>query len=245
MEIRIRSDVRALIAGETTGRPRALVSYALLSGRCGRWIRPIRIRPIDRPVAAVAGPPALAETTDLIAPDGRPEKSAMFEYAIRQLLLHPHDTHWLQNLLTSMTIVEGAFSDRGGSDKTFTQLAGLKILVDSQADEASGCSAQWAQIKVILDAGIPQVDARNTPWTALTAPQRDVLARMFVAMRKQIQAAFGILGMGSAHAAPDFDAPVYYAELLAPRIYMAVRTRHCYCYRRTAMGDHTCLADLM
>lgn len=34
---------------------------------------------------------------------------------------------------------------------------------------------------------------------------------MFVAMRKQVQAAFGILGMGSAHAAPDFDAPVYYS----------------------------------
>lgn len=117
----------------------------------------------------------------------------------------------LQNLLTSMTIVEGAFSDKGGSDKTFTQLAGLKSLVDSQAGESSGCSAQWAQIKVIIDTGIPQVDARNTPWTALTAPQRDVLARMFVAMRKQIQAAFGILGMGSAHAAPDFDAPVYYS----------------------------------
>lgn len=74
----------------------------------------------------------------------------------------------LQNLLTSMTIVEGAFSDKGGSDKTFTQLAGLKTLVDSQAGETSGCAAQWAQIKVILDAGIPQVDARNTPWTALT-----------------------------------------------------------------------------
>lgn len=117
----------------------------------------------------------------------------------------------LQNLLSSMAIVEGAFSDKGGSDTTFAQLVGLKTLVDSQAGEVCACSAQWAQIKVILDIGIPQVDVRNVPWTALTAPQRDVLARMFVAMRKEVQAAFGILGIGSANAAPDFDAPVYYS----------------------------------
>jgi hypothetical protein len=118
----------------------------------------------------------------------------------------------LQNLLSSMAIIEGAFSNaRGGSDTVFAQLAGLQTLVDGQSGQTSASSAQWAQIKLILDTGIPQADVRNVQWTPLTAPQRDVLARMFVAIRREISAAFGLLGMGSAQAAPDFDAPVYYS----------------------------------
>lgn len=118
----------------------------------------------------------------------------------------------LQNLLSSMAIIEGAFSNvRGGSDTTFAQLIGLQTLVNDHAGQKDDCSAQWAKIKTILDVGIPQVDVRNVQWTPLTAPQRDVLARMFVAIRKEISVALGLLGMGSAHAAPDFDAPVYYS----------------------------------
>jgi [ribosomal protein S5]-alanine N-acetyltransferase len=44
--------------------------------------------------AAVAGGTAFAELTGLEAPEGWPEKSAMFEYAISQLLLHPQDAEW-------------------------------------------------------------------------------------------------------------------------------------------------------
>ncbi len=118
----------------------------------------------------------------------------------------------LQNLLSSMAIIEGTFSNaRGGSDTAFAQLGGLQTLVDGQVGQTSTCAAQWAQVKVILDTGIPQADVRNVQWTPLTAPQRDILARMFVAIRKEVSTAFGALGMGSAQAAPDFDAPVYYA----------------------------------
>lgn len=118
----------------------------------------------------------------------------------------------LQNVLTSIVITEGTFSNtKAGSDTAFVQLAGVQTLVHDQASQTSACSAQWTQIKRILDTGIPQADVRNVQWTPLTAPQRDVLSRMFVKMRSHIQAAFGILGMGSAQAAPDFDAPVYYS----------------------------------
>ena len=118
----------------------------------------------------------------------------------------------LQNLLSSMGIIEGAFSNtKSGSDTTFAQLDGMTNLVNGQLGQASVCSAQWSQIKVILDAGTPQASVSNVQWTPLTAPQRDILARMFVAIRKEISAAFGALGMGSAQAAPDFDAPVYYS----------------------------------
>lgn len=118
----------------------------------------------------------------------------------------------LQNLLSSMGIVEGTFSNtKSGSDTATAQLGGMKSLVDGQAGQTSACSARWAQIKKILDAGIPQAALVNAAWTPLTAPQRDVLARMFVAIRREVSAAFGVLGMGSAQAAPDFDAPVFYS----------------------------------
>ena len=118
----------------------------------------------------------------------------------------------LQNLLSSMGIIEGAFSNgKSGSDIVFAQLAGMQSLVNTQAGQPGPCGAQWAQIKVILDAGVPQANVSNVQWTPLTAPQRDILARMCVAMRKQVSDGFGVLGMGSAQAAPDFDAPVYYS----------------------------------
>lgn len=118
----------------------------------------------------------------------------------------------LQNLLSSMGIVEGTFSNtKTGSDTASAQLGGMKTLVDGQAGQTSVCSTHWAQVKKILDTGIPQAAVANAAWTPLTAPQRDVLARMFVAMRREVSAAFGALGMGSAQAAPDFDAPVYYS----------------------------------
>jgi len=93
----------------------------------------------------------------------------------------------------------------------FAQLAGLQTLVNDQVGKTSVCAAQWDQIKVILDSGIPQADVRNVTWTPLTAPQRDILARMLVAIRREITAAFGAMGMGSAQTAPDFDAPIYYS----------------------------------
>lgn len=118
----------------------------------------------------------------------------------------------LQNLLSSMAIIEGTFSNvRGGSDTASAQLGGMQTLVDSQVGRTSTCAAQWAQVKVILDTGVPLADVRNVQWTPLTAPQRDILARMLVAIRREVSTAFGALGMGSAQAAPDFDAPVYYA----------------------------------
>lgn len=118
----------------------------------------------------------------------------------------------LQNLLSSMGIVEGAFTNtKSGSDTAFAQLGGMKTLVDAQAGQTSVCGGQWTKIKTVLDTGIPQASVTNAAWTPLTAPQRDVLARMFVAIRREVSAAFGALGMGSAQAAPDFDAPVFYS----------------------------------
>jgi hypothetical protein len=122
------------------------------------------------------------------------------------------ETLRLQNLMSSAGIIEGMFSNSSkGSDIVFAQLAGLQALVNDQVGKPSVCAAQWDQIKVILDRGIPEAGVLDVTWTPLTAPQRDILARMLVAIRREITTAFGALGMGSAQTAPDFDAPTYYS----------------------------------
>lgn len=118
----------------------------------------------------------------------------------------------LQNVGSSLALVEGAFTDsKGGAETAFAQLAGLKNVVDDQAAAGGVCAAQWAKIKECLDYGIPTANVPNAKWTALTPEQRDVLAKLIAAVRTQVSLAFDALGMGSGQAAPDFDAPIYYS----------------------------------
>lgn len=118
----------------------------------------------------------------------------------------------LQNVGSSLALIEGAFTDsKGGAETTFAQLAGLKNVVDDQASVGGACADQWSKIKKILDYGIPKAAVPKAKWTALTPEQRDVLAKMITAIRTQVSASFDVLGMGSGQAAPDFDAPIYYS----------------------------------
>ena len=118
----------------------------------------------------------------------------------------------LQNLGSSLALVEGAFTDaKGGAESAFAQLAGLKNIIDEQAAAGGACAEQWTNIKKMLDYGIPKAAVPNAKWTALTPEQRDVLAKMIAAVRKEMSAAFDALGMGSGQASPDFDAPIFYS----------------------------------
>ena len=87
----------------------------------------------------------------------------------------------------------------------------MQHLVDRQADQGGVCSVQWHNIKDILDKKIPLAKVKNVEWTALDPVQCDILGQMFTAIRREISDAFGALGMGSAQAASDFDAPVFYS----------------------------------
>lgn len=118
----------------------------------------------------------------------------------------------LQNIITSIEIIEDAFSNaKSGSDTTSAQLEGMTVIVNGQVALEGKCSAQWWKIKQILDSGIHKAAVRNVKWTPLIPQQRDVLEEMFIAIRKEVAAAFGALGMGSDRATPNFDAPVYYS----------------------------------
>lgn len=118
----------------------------------------------------------------------------------------------LENVGMSLALLEGAFTDpKGGAKTTFTELSGLKRIVDDQVSTGGICAAQWEKIKSCLDYGIQQANVQDVTFSAPTPQQRDVLARMIGAVRTQLSLAFDVLGMGSSRAAPDFDAPVYYS----------------------------------
>lgn len=118
----------------------------------------------------------------------------------------------LQNVVSSIALIEGAFTDsKGGAEITFAQLAGLKIVLERQLAEGGVCTEQWTQIQSYIHYGIDQANVPNRKYAALNPEQRDVLGRMIAAVRAQVTEAFDELGMGSRPAAPDFDAPTYYS----------------------------------
>lgn len=118
----------------------------------------------------------------------------------------------LQNLGSSLAIIEGSYTDsKGGAETTFAQLSGLQTLADEQAEAGGACAGQWAEIKECLDDAIPRAGVKNLKFTALTPVQLDVLTRMVAAIRAQAAEALDVLGMGSGQAAPNFDAPFYYS----------------------------------
>lgn len=122
------------------------------------------------------------------------------------------DISRLQNLLTSMSIVQATFNDtKTGSDRALKQLESMQRLVDSQLGHQSPCHQQWLKIKRILDVEIPKACLEDRQWIPLDATQRDVLLQMLTMLRKEVFAALGVLGVGAKQASADFDAPVFYS----------------------------------
>lgn len=118
----------------------------------------------------------------------------------------------LQNVVSSLALVEGAFTDsKSGAQIAYAQLHGLQNIVDEQVQADGLCGVQWGAIKKCLDYGVSQADVPDEKWKALTPEQRDVLAKMIGAVRQHVLSAFNVLGLGSGQAAPDFDAPIYYS----------------------------------
>lgn len=132
----------------------------------------------------------------------------------------------LQNVGSSLALVESAFTEKGGAQTTFAQLTGLQELVNEQAAIGGACASQWKEIKRFLDYGIPKADVPDAKWIALTPGQRDVLGRMFAMIRTQVAAAFDALGMGSGQASPDFDAPIYYSLQELCNYFLPSRIQH-------------------
>lgn len=125
-----------------------------------------------------------------------------------------HDTARLQVIQSTISIIEQLYDDEKNSEQpSERQLSSMRQLLSKQATAGSPCQKQWAAMLELVDSAYEAAQLKSDPrgWSLLTPTQKDILSNLFQELRTQISDAFDILGIGSAEAAPDFDAPVYYS----------------------------------
>lgn len=140
------------------------------------------------------------------------------------------DVMRLENMTTTIGIVEGDFSAKNAQQPALRQLQGLRGMVSAQAgDVTSPVQALWKDISdaVVnaLDVQLATDPLQDTQWQALSVLQRDVLQRLFETLRALAGQALDGLGMGSAVVSPDFDAPVYYSLKALCDLFLPERVR--------------------
>lgn len=123
------------------------------------------------------------------------------------------DVTRLQVVQSAMSVIEQLYADPKNSEQPVQrQLSSMRQVVADQARADGPCGNQWREMLVLLDQAEQSAQLSANPrWSLLTSVQKDILSELFRGLRAQISEAFGVLGMGSAEAAPDFDAPVYYS----------------------------------
>jgi hypothetical protein len=123
------------------------------------------------------------------------------------------DVARLQVVQSAISVTELLFNDGKNSENpTERQISSMREVVAEQAGLEGPCQVQWAEMLELIDQALSDADLSTDPrWSLLTAQQKDVIVALFRELNRLISSAFGSLGMGSAEAAPDFDAPVYYS----------------------------------
>lgn len=122
------------------------------------------------------------------------------------------DVTKLQVIQSAMTVIEQLFGNGNNSEQpTARQLRSMWEVVAEQAGIDGPCQPQWAEMLRLIDQAGKRAQLSTEKWSLLTAKQKSILSELFHELRTQVSDAFGVLGMGSAEAAPDFDAPVHYS----------------------------------
>ena len=119
----------------------------------------------------------------------------------------------LENVQNTISIVEHLMpSATDAEGPVYRQLAELQTLVEFQARQESPVEAQWKAMAAAIGPALVKSGIENkTKWAQLTPKHREVLGILISTVREQLLDAFNTLGLGSAEAAPDFDAPAYYS----------------------------------
>lgn len=117
----------------------------------------------------------------------------------------------LQIVEDTILSIEQLYLDKNGQEPTHQQLSSLQHVVAEQSQTAGPCQAQWQEMLTLTATAIMDAQVTAVKWERLTPKHKDILGQLFIALRNQVSEAFGALGMGSAEAAPNFDAPVYYS----------------------------------
>ena len=122
------------------------------------------------------------------------------------------DVSRLQVVQSAISVIEQLYNDPKNSEQPAQrQLSSMRDVVASQATVDGPCQPHWAAMLTQIDQAQQTAKLSSDRWSLLTAGQKDTLSELFGGLRDQISEAFGSIGMGSAEAAPDFDAPVYYS----------------------------------
>lgn len=117
----------------------------------------------------------------------------------------------LQAVEDTITTIENLYLDKNAEEPTLRQLESMFNLMKKQAKIDGPCQAQWNEMVRLTGSAAQEANIKNVSWSRLSAEQRDILSQLSISLRTKISEALGKLGRGSAEAAPDFDAPVYYS----------------------------------
>jgi DNA helicase HerA-like ATPase len=71
--------------------------------------------------------------------------------------------------------------------------------------------ANWTEMLAKLRASVPTLGLSVSSWDPLTATQQNTFENLTTGIRGSIRGAISAMGLGSATAAQDFDAPAYYS----------------------------------
>ena len=121
------------------------------------------------------------------------------------------DVTMLGIVQSTILTIEQFFTSGNAEKPARRQMESLQALVLDRSQVEGPCQDQWVAMAGLVDPAMQAANLVSRDWSALTAAQKSVLSQLFIDLRSQISDAFGALGMGSAQAAPDFDAPVYYS----------------------------------
>ena len=109
------------------------------------------------------------------------------------------------------TIINVERNEKKIQEKLVSQFTGLAECLSGYCSSPSDLEEVWLVMKAAVDADVPSLSLSTSSWDPLTAPQRDVFEALLVKLRDSLRDGVNSLGLGSASAAQDFDAPSYYS----------------------------------
>lgn len=123
-----------------------------------------------------------------------------------------HAAHFLHLRVLTDTAnqLEALLSDRNPQPKIMKQLRSLFRFSQERAGETGELQEIWQNIREACGAAGTAL-ALDQEWTPLSAEERNTLGAFLLQVRVEARSGYNALGLGSAKASSDFDAPLYYS----------------------------------
>lgn len=102
-------------------------------------------------------------------------------------------------------------NDKKIQEKLLAQFRSLRACLKDYLLDPGDLAETWASMQEALKDRVPSLALIESSWDPLNAGQQDVFASLLADLRTAVREAVGALGLGSASAAQDFDAPAYYS----------------------------------